>query len=235
MWVKHIWETTLVMYKAALTDWHMGTGGGSGLDIEFEKWDEDKFDRYKINPEDYDHTDVSQRPLVLFDMYTKAKEPFLTVIRLWDNMSDNILCAKYDPLNIGEGEAGMECSTLGSVDSSTIATTPSSSRKRKNTNDPPVGIQDVMKSMTDLCHTYKSSISKVEKEKNTNKKETGVDSMSLKDLYEAIDQYKKHILFLKEMDMCSEEEKCDIVGKIKELFAEINSRTSSSTNTNIVS
>ena len=92
-----------------------------------------------------------------------------------------------------------------------------------------------MKSMTDLCHTYKSSISKVEKEKNTNKKETGVDSMSLKDLYEAIDQYKKHILFLKEMDMCSEEEKCDIVGKIKELFAEINSRTSSSTNTNIVS
>ena len=178
---------------------------------------------------------MSQRPLVLFDMYTKVKEPFLTVIQLWDNMSDNILCAKYDPLNIREGEAGMECSTLGSVDSSTIATTSSPSRKRKLTNDPPVGIQDVMKSMTDLCQSYKSTVTKVEKDNNTNKTEMGVDSMSLKDLYEAIDQYKKHIVFLKEMDVCSEEEKCDIAGKIKQLFAEINSCTSSSTNKNLVS
>ena len=178
---------------------------------------------------------MSQRPLVLFDMYTKAKEPFLTVIRLWDNMSDNIMCAKYDPLNIGEGEAGMECSTLGSVDSSTISTTSSLSRKRKLTNDPPVGIQDLTKSMTDLYYTYTSTVTKVKKVKNTNKKEMGVVSMSLKDLHEAIDQYKTHIVFLKEMDICSEEEKCDTVGKIKELFAEIKSRTSSSTNNNIIS
>ena len=172
---------------------------------------------------------------MLFDIYTKAKEPFLTVIRLWDNMSDNILCAKYNPLSVGEGEDGMECSTLGIMDSSTVATSPSSSRKQKNTNDPAVGIKDVMKSMPDLCHTYKSTISKVEKEKNTNKKKMEMDSRSLKDLYEAIDQYKKHIVFLKEMDICSEEEKCDTVGKIKELFAEIKSRTSSSTNNNIIS
>ena len=85
-------------------------------------------------------------------------------------MSDNVLCDEYNPLNISEDEAGREYSTIGSVDSSTVATTPSSSRKRKNTNDPAVGIQDVMTSMTALCHTYKSTISKVEKEKNTNKK-----------------------------------------------------------------
>ena len=62
------------MRKTALSDLYMGTDGVLGLDIEFEKWDIDKFQKYHIDPGEYDHTDVSQRPLVLFNTYTKSKE-----------------------------------------------------------------------------------------------------------------------------------------------------------------
>ena len=40
-------------------------------------------------------------------MYAKNKEPYLTVIRLWDNMPDNLLCAKYDAHFISTGEIGI--------------------------------------------------------------------------------------------------------------------------------
>ena len=46
-----MWETTIAAYKAALTEWNKVTGGGSGLDTEFERWAEDKekFDKYGID------------------------------------------------------------------------------------------------------------------------------------------------------------------------------------------
>ena len=37
----------------------------------------------------------------------KNKELYLTVICLWDNKIDNLLCAKYFPIHIGKGEVGM--------------------------------------------------------------------------------------------------------------------------------
>ena len=83
-----------------------GTGWGSGLDIEFEKRDKDKFLKYHIDPEEYDHTDASQGPSRLFDTYTKSKEPFLTVIRLWDNVSDKLSCYEYNLFYIERNEAG---------------------------------------------------------------------------------------------------------------------------------
>ena len=69
-------------YKAALNEWHKGTGGGSGLETEFEQWRDGKIEKYGIDHDDYDHTDVDSRPLVLFNLYSKSKEPYLTVIRL---------------------------------------------------------------------------------------------------------------------------------------------------------
>ena len=60
-WTKHIWDTMLVMYKAALTQWHKDTGGGTGLETEFENWDQDKYGKYGVDPCSYDHTDVAKR------------------------------------------------------------------------------------------------------------------------------------------------------------------------------
>ena len=59
LWTKHIWETTLVSYKVALNDWHKGTGDGLGLKTEFEKWDEDKFEKYGIEHDNHDHTNIA--------------------------------------------------------------------------------------------------------------------------------------------------------------------------------
>ena len=92
--MKHIWETTLVSYKAALHSWNKGTGGGSGVITEFEKWDSDKLNTYNIDRDNYDHTDISSRPVILFDLYAKSKEPYLTIICLWDKQIDNLLCSK---------------------------------------------------------------------------------------------------------------------------------------------
>ena len=51
--------------------------------------------------------------------------------------------------------------------------------------------------------------------------------MTLPELHEAVDQFKKHLLFLKDMDMCTDDEKNDIVHDIKNMFSEITRRTSS--------
>ena len=149
-----MWETTLAAYKVAVNDWNKGTGGGSGLETEFQRWDDAKFDKYGIDPNDFDHTIIIDRPLILFAMYSKTREPYLTVIRIWDNMVDNLLCAKYDPVQIGNGEVGMDGS-MEDATSLTISSMGSSStieRKRKRDLDHSVaGLNDVMKSITSLC------------------------------------------------------------------------------------
>ena len=106
--MKHVWDTTNVSYKAALKDWHKGPGGGPGIDAAFQSWGDDKLEKYDVDLETYDHTDVASRPIVFFQNYSKNKIPFLTVIRMWDKVSDYLLSSKHDPLTIGSGEVGFE-------------------------------------------------------------------------------------------------------------------------------
>ena len=66
MWVKHVWDATHIMYKAALKDWFKGTGGISGASAMFEGWDDKKMSRHNIDPDTYDHTDISNIPSLLY-------------------------------------------------------------------------------------------------------------------------------------------------------------------------
>ena len=221
MWAKHIWDSTLVSYKAALNDWHKGTGGGSGLETEFEKWADDKFEKYGIDHENYDHTDVSSRPLVLFDLYSKNKEPYLTVIRLWDNQVQNLLCAKYDPIFLGTGEVGMN---VDRGDDSVNRTSPIRVKKRKGVvTDSALELSDVLTSIKTLCDTNKSTLVTTNSQE---KKQKGIEFMTLDDLYKTVDQYKRQIEFLEEMGMLDETEKMEMVNKTKVIFEEVNKRTS---------
>ena len=147
------------MYKAALSQWHKGTGGGSGLEIEFEHWDDAKYEKYGIDKENYDHTDVTNRPLILFNIYTMSKQPFLTGIRLQDNAVDNILCAKYDPISIGTGEVGMENESVDDNNSVSVGSISSAThrKRKKDIVASAIGLQDVMKSITQLCDNNMSS------------------------------------------------------------------------------
>ena len=90
----------MVQYKACLKEWHKGTGGGSGLAIEFESWDKCKFEKY-------DHTNISSRPPILMNLYAKQKQPYVTLIHLCDKKSDHLLSSRYDPIKIGMGEPGI--------------------------------------------------------------------------------------------------------------------------------
>ena len=81
-----------------------------------------------------------------------------------------------------------------------------------------------MTSITSLCDSTK----KTPVVTNTSsKRKKGIENMSLEELYQAIDQYKKQLKFLADMEMLSNEEKKEMVEKTKVIFAEIGKRTNS--------
>ena len=88
-----VFSTTMTEYKGILNNWHKGTGGGSGLDVYFQSWSEENNNKYDIDLETYDHTQVGNRPAILFDNYINdaVKKPYLTIIHLWDDISHNLL------------------------------------------------------------------------------------------------------------------------------------------------
>ena len=53
-----MYDTVLTEYKAILSLWHKGTGGGSGYVELFEGWNDDKCNKYDADPCLYDHTDI---------------------------------------------------------------------------------------------------------------------------------------------------------------------------------
>ena len=91
-----LYYTVLTEYKEYIVQWHKGTSGGSGLSSKFESWSKEKLDKFDIDPEIYDHTDVAARPSILMEGYTK-KNPYLTAIFMWDITLDHILFTKYVP------------------------------------------------------------------------------------------------------------------------------------------
>ena len=205
MWAKHLWETTLVLYKAALNDWNKGTGGGSGLDTEFETWDKNKFSKYNVDLPNYNHTNIAERPLILFHLYAKTKEPYLTVIRLWDKSVDNILCSKYDPIDIA---------------------TPREKKRKAKVLEGGANLNAVLNSISNICDNMYNNDTKASGTAEEDKDKIGIKHMSLPELYEAVEQYKKQLWFLQEIHMLPNEENYRLVEKTKELFVEIDARTS---------
>ena len=198
----HIWKTTLKQYKDILVQWFKGTGGGSGVPKEFESWDDEKYNQYDVDPDTYDHTNISSRPPILMNLYSTHRLPYITVIHLWDHLSDGLLASKHNPLKIGSGEPGMNSSSTSSLSS-----TSTPDKKRKAIEESSKNVTDCMKTFIDMCNQN----TKVDTPTST------VDNMSIDELYKLMDQQKSHLRFLKEMDELSEEEKCDSLKKIKEI------------------
>ena len=97
-------------------------------------------------------------------------------------------------------------------------------RKRGDTSvkDSAVNLQLVLKSITELCNNNKSTPIT---DNTREKKAEGIANMSLDELYKLVEQYKRQLKFLDEMDMLSDEEKRSMVEKTKQVFDEINKRT----------
>ena len=61
----------MTVYKALLHKWHKGTGGGPGLDIYFESQSQEKKEKYDIDLDTYDHTNVADWSPILIENYVQ--------------------------------------------------------------------------------------------------------------------------------------------------------------------
>ena len=178
-------------YKECLSNWNKGTGGGSGLASKFETWSDDKLNKYDIDPSIYDHTDVQNRPSILMEGYTKNKM-YLTVMYMWDEKMDFILSAKYDPLRLGRGEAGLgredtnedvSMSGLSILCSKTSKrSSPTKGSKQATKKDPQDAMATMVKSVIDAVMTKDDdTLSKSGKRKKSKKNHSKDSKISLND------------------------------------------------------
>ena len=188
-WAMHIWKTTHKQYKDVLVQWFKGTGGGSGVANEFETWDTSKFEKYDIDPDAYDHTNVSSRPPILMNLYSSNRHPYITVIHLWDHLCDGLLSSKHNPIKIGRGEPGMNTpnssSTLSGSQASSIGS------KRKELEESSKNVTECMKTFITMCNQNNNSVNKqAAAASNTN---SSVNDMTLDELYKLMEQQKNHL------------------------------------------
>ena len=61
------YQVILSEYRAVLRNCYKGTDGGSGDLNTFEDWLEEKFNKYNINTEVYNHTNISKRPPITME------------------------------------------------------------------------------------------------------------------------------------------------------------------------
>ena len=110
-------------------------------------WMTKKLSQHNIDPDTYGHTDISNRPSLLIQNYSKQRVPCITVIHLRDTRADFLFASRHDPLNIGQGEPGMDYSgdndrinTSESTDSVIPSPNKIPVRKRKARNEDEVAM-----------------------------------------------------------------------------------------------
>ena len=155
----------------------------------------------------YNHTDVASRPIVLFHHYSKGKVPWLTVIRMWDKVSDYLLSSKHDPLDIGSGEVGFEDTTCINArnrhGSSSDLSTCTSSRKQKvkkkklgpNGNDGFDDLSTMMSSVVSTCKELTRPSLTTSSSTINNIYVLSIEDLPLGELYKFLNQHRKHLDF----------------------------------------
>ena len=65
---KKYFDNTMTQFCNMITKWFLGTGGGDGCLTLLENWDVAKLERYEVDPEDCDHTNMAAHPSILIDI-----------------------------------------------------------------------------------------------------------------------------------------------------------------------
>ena len=211
-WCHKVYRTVLTEYKAMLYKWYKGTGGGSGDKTMFQDWSEEKLDKYDVIAEEYDHSNVKDRPSVLIDNYSKKK--YLTIIFLWDEEKDYILGSKYNPFSIGIGEAGINDKDDSTVSQITMRSTP----------DKPKAKLSAAEEATALVA---SVFSLVNDKKETSKDDMmGIEDQSLAELMQLHEMYLSNFNFKKDNGMLTDDTKVSMMQKMDRIFEIIEARSS---------
>ena len=160
---------------------------------------------------------MAERPSILIENYHNHRNPYLTMIYLWDEKVDFLLSSRYDPLTAGTGEAGMRIDDDESI--SELSTTASSAKKRSPRKVKRNGKKDdagINESMLAIVNLLKSS--------SDNKKPppaAAESTLSLTDLNVLYDKHVSHMSFLKDNDLLTEEKKQVILKNIEEVYGMI--------------
>ena len=104
--------------------------------------------------ESYDHTYITSRPVILIQAYSK-KSLFITIIHLWDVMSDSLLLSRHDPVKIRDNEAEID---KAKIEDGAISPRGKSSKRE---NEEGLGLHDVFKSVIEICRD--DGMKKIEK------------------------------------------------------------------------
>ena len=188
-----------------------GNRWGSGNSIIFEDWSVEKKGKYDIIVEEYDHADVNARPSVLIDNYSRKK--YLTIIFLWDKEKDYILGSKYNPLNIGIGEAGV----IDAEDSTKVSqlTGRSSPEKSKTKLSPAEEASALVANVFSLVNETKDTV----------KDNKSIEDQSLPELMKRHEIYLANFNFKKENGMMTDEVKISMMNKMERIFEIIEERS----------
>ena len=220
--------------------WYSGTGGGLGDKSLFETWSDEKLTKYDINIDNYDHCDISDKPSILFDGYSKRKK-YLTIIFLWDELTDMLLCSKYDPFKMGKGEAGFrqdsESASHTEQDDASISGLSATSdkkwknrRKRIKEHQTDQAKQNadqmahVVKTVIDLVNGGDKKIAEVEKVIDGKNSSLAIENQSLDQLLSLMEYHKSYLKLLQDNDMCTPDEKESVFAEIKAIWNIIRNR-----------
>ena len=80
------------------------------------------------------------------------------MIRLWDNEIDNILCSRYDPISIGNGEVGVN-NEVQDDNASVLAVSPASRKRKAAIMENGEDLSQMITSITQLCKDARNETS----------------------------------------------------------------------------
>ena len=208
-----------------MKNWYSGTGGGSGDYSMFVDWDQEKLNKYDINPELYDHRNIKDRPSILIDDYTSRKK-YLTILFLLDETKKYIIGSKYDPVQIGLGEAGMERTEsevefgtfkVATITGSETCSQSPSAKSKKNSAD---------ENTTTMLKSFVTMIYNKEGELAEKQKSSSSENPPLSELMKLYDMYMHNLSFHKTNGTLTDDREKDIIAKVDELFKTIEDGTS---------
>ena len=103
------------------------------------------------------------------------------------------------------------------MDESDISIVTSVSKSPKKGSAKITGLDSMIRSVVDYC-TKGEEIATTTKRDKVKDNDVVCEDLPRTELFELINQHKLHLKFLQENDMCSDEEKLEIVNEVKKLF-----------------
>ena len=72
----------MTKFRNMILKWFLGIGGRNGRSTLFKHWNAAKLEKYDVDSEKYDLTNMTERPSILIENDQNHRTPYLTMIYL---------------------------------------------------------------------------------------------------------------------------------------------------------